>query len=211
MGTFNTYGNKSKKYGGAYPVWLTVSQKERAGGILEKTEAGMLLRAGSLVAIDNKKGEAKVIETYEIAEIMEGIGGTEITVTLYAYDSHPKLKEGTLLMKAPSKVADWGRGLKVTGLTRDQANKTCSFSIPSAGFGTLAKGDILVQATKEGEEASIYAIPTGLSENDVYVEDGDYAATVASVYHGEIMEERIQPIPQCVRELLPMIKFVKGV
>ncbi|PXV62372.1 hypothetical protein CLV62_12061 [Dysgonomonas alginatilytica] len=209
MGTFNTNGVKSKKYGGSYPVWLTINQKERSGGTLEYLPPiGTIIRSGSLVSIDGAGGKAKIIETFEVAE---NVTATDTTVKVQAYASHPKPTNGTNLMKSPTTVGTTGTGVAVAGVALDSANGVVTFTIAANAFGTLAKGDILVKASKAGTGAKIYAVPSGLTENDVWVEEGDQYATVASVFHGEIMEDRIQPIPDCIKEVLPQIKFQKGI
>lgn len=205
MGTFNTYGKKSRKYGGSHPVWLTVSQKERGGGVLDELPAiGSVLRAGSLVSLDGNK--AKTIESFEVAD---NVSATDTEVKVFAHGSN--LKDNIHLIKVPTTISGTGTGVTVGGTSLDAVNNLYKFSIAANAFGALSKGDVLIRASKAGAAAKIYATPTGLTENDVWIESGDDSATIASVYHGEIMEDRIQPIPQCVKEVLPMIKFVKGV
>lgn len=209
MGTFNVYGNQSKQYGGACPVWLTVSQKERSGGVLETLPpVGTILRAGSLVSIDTAGGTAKVIETFEVAD---AVAAGDTTVKVQAYGGHPIPQSGAILMKAPSAVDETGNGATISAVTLNEEDGVYELAITAGALGTLAAGDILVKADAEGNAAKVYAVPSGLTENDVYIEAGDYAATVASVYHGEIMEDRIQPIPDAFKKVLPMIKFQKGV
>lgn len=208
MGTSNTYGTQKKQWGGSQPVWFTVRQKERSGGTLESVVAGTLLRAGSLVSLSTTGGTAKIIETFEVAE---AVGATDTTLKLKAYASHPKPNAGLVVMKAPTTPTGTGKAIALPTPTLNEADQVYEFTITANDLGVLAAGDILIKATAAGATASIYAMPTGLTENDVWIEDGDYAATVASVFDGEIMEDRIQPIPAFVKTLLPMIKFTKGV
>lgn len=210
MGTFNTYGNKSQKYGGSTPIWLNVRQKERSGGTLESEYlvAGTLLRAGSLVGIDSIGGVAKVIETFEVAT---AVTTTDTVVKVKAFPSYPIPKNGIVLMKAPATASTTGKAGAVSAVSLDSVAGVYELTITAGDLGALAVGDILIRAKSAGASATILAVPTGLTENDVYIEDGDYAATVASVFDGEIMEDRIQPIPALAKQLLPMIKFTKGV
>lgn len=208
MGTFNTYGSQKKQWGGSQPVWLTVRQKERSGGTLENVVAGTLLKAGSLIGLSATGGTAKVIETFEVAA---AVGATDTTLKLRAYASHPKPVAGMVVMKAPASATATGKATALGTPVLNEADGVYEITITANDYGVLATGDILVKAASAGASANIYAIPTGLTENDVWIEDGDYAATVASVFDGEIMEDRIQPIPAFVKPLLPMIKFTKGV
>lgn len=210
MGTSNTYGNQSRVYGGAVPVWFNVRQKERSGGTLESEYlvVGTLIRAGSLVSLNQAGGTAKIIETFEVAA---AVTATDTVVKVKAYPSYPKPKNGIALMKAPSSASATAKAGLISDVELDYANGVYEFTITANDLGVLAAGDILVRAASAGATASVIAIPTGLTENDVWVDSGDYAATVASVFDGEIMEDRIQPIPSFVKQVLPMIKFTKGV
>lgn len=48
----------------------------------------------------------------------------------------------------------------------------------------------------------------GLIENDVYIDDCIEAASVAIVYHGEVIEKNIPALPEGVKAELGMIHFV---
>ncbi len=209
MGTFNTYGNKSKKYGGAYPVWLTVSQKERSGGTLDELPpVGTVIRSGSLVSIEGAGAKAKIVPTFEVADKLLN---TQTYLKVHAYKSHPVPKSGMNIMKAPTTIGGTDIATTIGDVEYDTVNNIYILTIAEGQLGTLTKGDILVEADKADSGAKIIAVPTGLTENDVWIEDGDNAATVASVFHGEIMEDRIQPIPDCIKAVLPQIKFQKGI
>ena len=208
MGTFNTTGSQKKQWGGSQPVWFTVRQKERSGGTLESVVTGTLLRSGSLVSLPNAGGTVKVIETFEVAA---AVGATDTVLKLRAYASYPKPIAGMVVMKAPATATATGKATALGTPVLKENDGVYEITITANDFGVLAAGDILIKAASAGASAKIYAEPTGLTENDVWIEDGDYAATVASVFDGEIMEDRIQPIPAFVKTVLPMIKFTKGV
>ena len=204
----STFGHSQRKVGGGYPVWLWVGGKETSGGKLEKIPAvGTLIPAGSLVCVDGAGGLVKSLATFEVAE---AVTGESTTVKVVSAGDMPKLEKGMFVMKAPNSIADKGKGVAVGDVT-DNGDGTASFTITAQALGTLAVGDILVAATAAGSSAQIYCVPTGLTQEDIYITEGVEAATVTSVYLGKIMEDRIQPIPQCVKDVLPQIKFQKGV
>lgn len=204
MGTFNTYGQKSRKYGGAYPVWLNVAQKERCGGRLDELPpAGTVIRAGTLVSIENSTGIAKLLPTFEVAVQCKT---TDTELKLIANKHYPKPTVGMFI------TTESGKSTPVTSVTYDEPNNLYIIPINAGVFAAnVSKGEILLRANQAGTE--YYCIPTGLTENDVWVDEGDEYATVSSVFHGEIMEDRIQPIPPFLKDgkHLPMIKFVKGI
>lgn len=205
---YNTYGSNKKSIGSGYPVWLRVDEKETSGGVLEVLpKVGEVLPAGTLVEVDGAGGTAKVLDTYEVAE---AVTADSTSVKVYSAGALPQLREGTFVMKAPATVDAKGKAVAVTGIT-DNGDGTSSFTITAGGLGTLVKGDILVGAVAAGASVQMYCVPTGLTENDVVPEIGDTKGTVASVYHGQVMADRIQPVPQCVKDNLPQIKFQTGV
>lgn len=212
MGTFNTYGYKSKKYGGAYPVWLTVSQKERSGGTLDPIPpVGTIIPAGTLVRLENAGSKAQIVKTFYVSEVDE-TNPENIKLRAYRQDFVPEV--GMELAIPPKDL----RGLsneqisvsKIEQVEADLANQVYIVKLDMSI--SLKSGMILMEG--DGYSTGIHrikAIPTGITENDVWIEEGDEYATVASVYHGEIMEDRIQPIPDCIKSVLPMIKFTKGI
>lgn len=203
MGTFNTYGNKSRKYGGSSPVWLTVSQKERAGGVLaELPPVGTVIKAGTLVHVDGAGGIATIIPTFLVVRT------TETSFVLKTSGFKLDGVEGLGYYDSYDNLATF-YNLKEDGkITYNKDGSECTIEVES--FHSFQEGQILVGG-KVSEETGFQALfPTGLTENDVWIDEGDEYATVASVYHGEIMEDRIQPVPASYKKRLPMIKFQKG-
>lgn len=206
MSTFNTYGYKQKEWVGSQPVWFNIRQKERSGGKLTPLPAvGTIVRAGSLVGLSAPGKDAKILKTFEVAA---DVLAAAVEVTFPAYASHPVPEVGDILMVAPATATATGTAVTITAVDLEDGIYTVTLS---ATLGALTAGAILVQAAEAGASKSIYVVPTGLTENDVYVSEGVEAATVASVFDGEIMEDRIQPIPAFVKALLPQIHFTKGV
>lgn len=205
MGTFNTYGERKRSYGGAYPVWLTVSQKERCGGTLkELPPAGSIIPAGTPVSIESNIATPIVI--YQV------IGMPKAAFELATNHNTVQPTVGMTLMIAPKTypTSESLKGCTVKSVEKDPDSGNYKITFVES-FGSVWADMILISCDKAGTSCKLNAIPTGLTENDVWIEDGDTAATVASVFHGEIMEDRIQPIPDFLKQYLPMIKFVKGV
>lgn len=205
---FNTYGSKTRAYGGGVPVWFRVRQQERCGAKLSKLPVvGTVLPAGTLVSVDQAGGTATVIKTFEVAA---AVSSADTTVKVKAGARYPLLEQGDIVMKAPTTLTGTGKAVAVGEVTEEE-DGTLSFTITANDLGTLAAGDVLTIAASAGASKTMAYIPTGLTFNDVYVEEGDTAATIASVFDGEIMEDRIQPVPAAYKAALPQIKFTKGV
>lgn len=205
---FNTYGSKQRKYGGSRPVWFVVYEQERCGGTLENLPpVGTVIPAGTLVSLDRAGGTAKIIPTFEVAA---NVSTSDVTAKVKVIPGLSVPENNMNLMKAPDSINGSGKSGAISEVINNE-DGTYSFTITAGSLGALSAGDVLIMADKAAASGKVYAIPTGLTFNDVYIEEGDDSATVASVYHGEIMEDRIQPIPESVKAALPQIKFVKGV
>lgn len=207
----NTFGNYSKRYGGSFPAWRSVKGKETSGGVLETVPSvGTVIPAGTLVSLPSAGGTAKIVKTYEVKEAVL-TSATTAKVIIYPHMLKPEV--GEFYMIAPEKVSAVGTGVKLNKIEADSSDQngityTLTFA---AAPGEISAGGILVKATAAGASAKVYAVPTGMSENDVYIDEGTEYATISSVFDGVIWEDRVQPVPECFKEKLPQIKFEKGV
>lgn len=206
MALGKSFGSNVEIYGGGYAVWKDIHGLEQGGGLLSVLPAaGSILPAGSLVSLDGA-GNAAVLNTFELAA---AINGSATSVIVNSVGNMPRLSATMNVMVAPATVGTTGTGVLV-GTVTDNEDGTQTFTITANALGSLAKGAILVECDKAGSGAVIKTVPSGLTLNDVHIEDGNVAASVASVYSGNIFEDLIQPVPDCVKAVLPMIKFSKG-
>lgn len=211
MGTFNTYGNKSKKYGGAYPVWLTVKQKERCGGVLDPLPpVGTVIPAGTLVHLDDPGGKAEIISVFELAK---DYTDNSLIVYFKAGRQFCIPRTGMKIMNVSNTNVDAVYpSITIESVKLLEVEELWEVSVSYMYVPEMKIGDMFMIGKPKANPDELEAlIPTGLTENDVWIEEGDKYATVASVFHGEIMEDRIQPIPKIFKPYLPMIKFVKGI
>lgn len=82
----------------------------------------------------------------------------------------------------------------------------------------IVKGEIYPAGTlvEYNKATHVATIPTtitaggnyGLIEDDVYIDEYVTAASVAVVYHGEVIEKNIPELPEGAKAELPMIHFV---
>ncbi len=206
MSTFNVYGGMKNTYGGSHPVWANIRQKERIGGKFATLPPIGVIRAGSLVSLSN--GVATLVKTFQV----EATTASDATVvTVYNHPSHCVPVVGEVVMAAPATATTTGKAVTISAVSEDKPNGIYSVTL-SATLGVLAKDSILVLANGAGASGkTIIAVPTGFSENDVQIDATSEYATINSVYDGELLELRVQAIPDFVRVILPQIKFTKGI
>ena len=82
-----------------------------------------------------------------------------------------------------------------------------SITIAANSLGALATGDLLVEAAATGPGVAPYCVPNALVYNDVYMDLGDTAATVACVHTGAVYAKRTPFISAGVKANIPSIKF----
>ena len=208
--SFNTFSSIEKTIGGSHFVWHEVRKSLISGGTLPLPlpPVGTVIPAGTPVQIDTAGGIVKFLEFFEVAE---AVTATSTTVKVKAGLGLPKPDEGMAIMVSPTSITGTGKAVAVTNLSFDASDNTYSFEITADGLGALSVGAILVNATAVGASAKVAAIPNALTWNDVYIKEGTHAATVAGVVDGTIYADRIAPLPDSVKALLPAILFQKGV
>lgn len=194
---------------GNTPVWLDVDRVKTAGGTLSVLpEAPAIIPAGTPAYLDKMGGKIILLETFRIAKAVTASG---TVVEVEANGNIPQITKGQFVMKAPADYSGKGTAVTVGDVTDGTVTGAKKFSITAGALGELAVGDILVLASASGADASILTKPNGLIWHDLEIREGDYAQTGAIVTSGVILEDRISPIPECVKAATPMITYEKEV
>lgn len=207
------YGSGSKTYGGTMPVWRHIDNDgtEMGGGTYKVTAsfaaeypAGTIIPVGTPVNLKDRV--LTILPTYEVTDAYAATVATIIKVNANGIVRAPKV--GDIVMLAPATVSTTGTAVAITAVAL--VAEKYELTIGAAGLGAgiaAAVGDILVGGASAGTGKMIAVVPTGLTRREVSIGEGATSATGASVFHGEILVDRIPPIPACVKAVLPMIKF----
>lgn len=192
---------------GNTPIWLDVERVKTAGGTLKTLpEAPAIIPAGTPAFLDKMGSKITLLETFRIAKAVTASG---TIVEVEANGNVPQITKGQFVMKAPINYSEKGTAVTVGDVTEGTIPGAKKFSITSGALGELAVGDILVVASATGADATISTKPNGLIWHDLEIRVGDYSQTGAIVTSGVILEDRISPIPDCVKEATPMITYEK--
>lgn len=199
---------KTTKYdAGNTPIWLSVDRRKTAGGTLkELPEAPALIPAGTPAYLDEMGGKITVLETFRVSK---AVAAADTTVEVESVGDLPQITKGQFVMKAPDSYSQKGTAVTVGTVSDGSKPGTKKFTVTAGALGELKEGDVLVTADKSGGDASMSVLPNGLIWHDLYIREGDYAQTAAIVVSGSILESRISPIPDVVKQALPMITFEK--
>lgn len=206
------YGSGSKSFGGNIPVWRHVGNDgiELSGGTFKVVSdfvaeypVGTVLPIGTPVNLAGRV--LTILPTYEVTVAYAATVDTVIKVNSLGIARAPKV--GDIIMLAPATVGTTGTAIAITAVALNAGNYELTIGAAGLGSGIAAGvGAILVGGTAAGT-TTIATVPTGLLLGEVYISLGATVATGASVFNGEILVDRIPPIPACVKAVLPQIKF----
>ena len=120
-------------------------------------------------------------------------------VDVYAAGNVPQITAGMIVMKAPATYTTTGKAGVVGTVSAVSGSTNLSFAISANALGALTKGDILV-VSRCFRTHTMAVLPNGLIWHDLRVRTGDIEQTASLVVSGQILEDRIAPIPTCVKK-----------
>ena len=203
------YETSQKTRGGKW-VWVKDSNGEQRGNvllggtILNPKKGFDHLYAAQLVQYTPAQG-CLIFRSFGVKTATAAATDTTIYINGDGYGDAPEV--GMLIMKAPSAANGTGQSALVTNVVYDEANEQFAVTL-SVALGTLAAGDILVEAA--GEEASASANVLVPKPNTFIEADRDLMPTegfgitgqanysISTVYNKQAWIARMQPLPAYV-------------
>lgn len=203
------YETSQKTRGGKW-VWVKDSNGEQRGNvllggtILNPKKGFDHLYAAQLVQYTPAQG-CLIFRSFGVKTATSAATDTTIYVNGDGYGDAPEV--GMLIMKAPSAATGTGQSALVTNVVYDETNEQFAVTL-SVALGTLAAGDILVEAA--GEEASASANVLVPKPNTFIEADRDLMPTegfgitgqanysISTVYNKQAWIARMQPLPAYV-------------
>lgn len=203
------YETSQKTRGGKW-VWVKDSNGEQRGNvllggtILNPKKGFDHLYAAQLVQYTPAQG-CLIFRSFGVKTATSAATDTTIYVNGDGYGDAPEV--GMLIMKAPSAATGTGQSALVTNVVYDETNEQFAVTL-SVALGTLAAGDILVEAA--GEEASASANVLVPKPNTFIEADRDLMPTegfgitgqanysISTVYNKQAWIARMQPLPTYV-------------
>ena len=206
------YETSQKTRGGKW-VWVKDSNGESrknvllGGTILNPKKGFDHLYAAQLVQYTPSVGML-IFRSFGVKTATAAATDTTIYLNGDGYGDAPEV--GMLIMKAPSAANGTGQSALVTNVVYDEANEQFAVTL-SVALGTLAAGDILVEAA--GDEASASATVLVPKPNTFIEADRDLMPTegyglngtanysLSTVYDKQAWIQRMQPLPQYVLDM----------
>jgi hypothetical protein len=203
------YETSQKTRGGKW-VWVKDSNGEMRGNvllggtILNPKKGFDHLYAAQLVQYTPAQG-CLIFRSFGVKTATEAATDKTIYINGDGYGDAPET--GMLIMKAPSAANGTGQSAVVTNVVYDEANEQFAVTL-SVALGSLAAGDILVEAA--GEEASASATVLVPKPNTFIEADRDLMPTegfglngqanysISTVYNKQAWIQRMQPLPAYV-------------
>ena len=203
------YETSQKTRGGKW-VWVKDSNGEMRGNvllggtILNPKKGFDHLYAAQLVQYTPAQG-CLIFRSFGVKTATAAATDKTIYINGDGYGDAPEA--GMLVMKAPSAANGTGQSAVVTNVVYDEANEQFAVTL-SVALGSLAAGDILVEAA--GEEASASATVLVPKPNTFIEADRDLMPTegfglngqanysISTVYNKQAWIQRMQPLPAYV-------------
>jgi hypothetical protein len=203
------YETSQKTRGGKW-VWVKDSNGEMRGNvllggtILNPKKGFDHLYAAQLVQYTPAQG-CLIFRSFGVKTATAAATDKTIYINGDGYGDAPEA--GMLIMKAPSAANGTGQSAVVTNVVYDEANEQFAVTL-SVALGSLAAGDILVEAA--GEEASASATVLVPKPNTFIEADRDLMPTegfglngqanysISTVYNKQAWIQRMQPLPAYV-------------
>ena len=199
------FSHETKQYPAqTMPVWIEVRERKTAGGTVDisKHKKGDLIALGVPVRLNVMGGEAQFLDSFEV---MVAVGSSDTSLSIKPISNAVIPAAGLIVGKADAS----GNAAKAVALagTPTVANGVYTFTISANALGELAKGDILYIISEAGSNKKA-VLPTGLSWRQIYVDsENAYKGTVAVVTKGQILGDRIAPVPDFYKAAMPGITF----
>ena len=201
----NTFNKSAQDYeAGKVPIWLFADEFYPAGCTLNNQEQGSTVPVGTPVSVSKMGGEAAVLETFVV---VGAVATTDTSVVLKSASGAVKPAKDIVVGKPGSNnvIAKAIALPAVTSVGSGEHEGEYTFTITANSLGALSDGDVLVVASEAGSNKPA-ALPTGLLYEDVYI--GNVGATGTIVTKGQVLADRIAPIPAIYKPYLSNITLV---
>lgn len=201
----NTFNKSAQDYeAGKVPIWLFADEFYPAGCTLNNQEQGSTVPVGTPVSVSKMGGEAAVLETFVV---VGAVATTDTSVVLKSASGAVKPAKDIVVGKPGSNnvIAKAIALPAVTSVGSGDHEGEYTFTITANSLGALSDGDVLVVASEAGSNKPA-ALPTGLLYEDVYI--GNVGATGTIVTKGQVLADRIAPIPAIYKPYLSNITLV---
>lgn len=212
---YGVWGSKSGTIGGNRYVIATASPiaKLPVGAVISNPfNLGGVAFEGDVLEYNFSAKTAKLLKVFKVAKAVTA-SDTEIWVE--ATDFSHVLQAGINVMKAPTALAGTDVAVAVGAVTKAYdatAGYVYKFAITANALGTLAKGDLLVEAEAAGSGKKMYVQnPNAILEADIYFNEtpavggSDYEGArypVSLLHMATIYGKKATPMPTAVKENL---------
>ena len=190
--------------GGSIPVWIGVERKLLAGGTMKEADIPsslpVTIPCATPVYLNQATSEFDLLKVYELKDAYTS-GDTELI--LEVPEDWTEIAEGDVVMVAPATLSTTGTGFALGAISTATEGQ---LTVTVADLGEdIAAGTLFVEATAAGASKEMSVKPNGLTFNDLRLKENTYHVTTPVVVSGELLVDRVQPIPDCVKAALPMI------
>lgn len=208
----NTLIKRTSQIGGSKFVFVAIGgdtnlQTPPIGGkivnpFFGKMYAGDLVEYAIPTGASTEGATIKLLKTYTVDDTVES-NGTVIKLKKNGFTHRPVI--GEFLMKAPTTLTGEGAGYAITGIAETESQYEVTIATT---LGTLAKGDILVNAAESGASVNMLVTnPNAVLDCDYDMlynpsdPDGVANYLITPILHKTMWECRMSALPDCVKAI----------
>lgn len=195
---WNSYSQKSGKFGGVIPVLCAPVLKRQHGATVVNTLiVGERIAAGTPFQFDLASRTAKFLKAWKIKSVE--VSGDNTNVTLYRTATTPVLHSNAVVMVMPSSLTGTGKAASVGAVT--EGENIYTVSLATASFDALKADGFLVEAVEAGSGKKPYCVPNNISTEDT-VKGSENTLVDVPRGHVYMYQNTIPAMPEVVKAAL---------
>lgn len=195
---WNSYSQKSGKFGGVIPVLCApVLKRQHGARVVNSLNVGERVAAGTPFEFDLATRTAKFLKAWKIKSV--SVSGDNTVVTIYRTATTPVLNNNAVVMVMPNSLTGTGKAASVGAVT--EGDNVYTVTLATASFDSLKAEGFLVEAKEAGSGKAPYCVPNNISTEDTV---GGSENTLVDVPRGHIYmyQNTIPAMPAIVKTAL---------
>lgn len=192
----NKFGRRVQSFGGGHEIYRSVGENVAFGATVDRIPAVLpyVIHGGTPMMFVGD-GTAKILNFYRV---IEDVAVDAVIVKVLKSDAIAAPVVGWPIMAAPTTLAGTGLAVNIVSFVDNDTYYTLTLS---ATLGALSENDMLCDAAAAGADEAAYCVPSTLTRRDVFLQDGDYAATITGVAIATVFANRIPFYPVLMEDV----------
>jgi hypothetical protein len=197
----NVFGYRTRSLGGGFDIFRKVDENGAFGGLADRLPVArpFIIPAGTPC----KMATAGVIKLLNYFKVETDSATSTVRVYKGEGLAVPVLDRN--IMAEPATFATAGKSVSIDAIVESDTYYTLTLS---SDLGSLVDGDLLCDADSlHASTAKVYVAPDAITRRDIFLEEGDTAASATGVVRGTAYSIRLPFHTQEVEDACKLIHF----